>query len=122
MYQGSKSIEEYFKEMEVALMRANVLEPNEAICTKQLELSLNKGGVYPQRDPTPTILIVGRVRNKRENDLERIRVQRRGVSHHMAERKKLPHLTLVLLRAISLSVLSAWTKGTLPPNAPIRGT
>ncbi|RDX70394.1 hypothetical protein CR513_50367, partial [Mucuna pruriens] len=30
MYQGSKCIEEYLKDMEVALMRANVLESKEA--------------------------------------------------------------------------------------------
>ncbi|RDX98004.1 hypothetical protein CR513_19137, partial [Mucuna pruriens] len=36
MYQGSKSIEEYFKEMEVALMRANVLEFNEATMARFL--------------------------------------------------------------------------------------
>ncbi|RDX87664.1 hypothetical protein CR513_30832, partial [Mucuna pruriens] len=33
-YQGSKCIEEYLKDMEVALMRANVLESNEAIMTR----------------------------------------------------------------------------------------
>ncbi|RDX88756.1 hypothetical protein CR513_29599, partial [Mucuna pruriens] len=30
MHQGSKSVEEYFEEMEIALMRANALESNEA--------------------------------------------------------------------------------------------
>ncbi|RDX81920.1 hypothetical protein CR513_37356, partial [Mucuna pruriens] len=30
MYQGSKNVEEYFKEMEVSFMRANMLESNEA--------------------------------------------------------------------------------------------
>ncbi|RDX79248.1 hypothetical protein CR513_40354, partial [Mucuna pruriens] len=41
MYQGSKCIEEYLKDMEVALMRANVLESNEAIMTRFLN-GLNK--------------------------------------------------------------------------------
>ncbi|RDX79393.1 hypothetical protein CR513_40195, partial [Mucuna pruriens] len=47
---------------------------------------------------------------------ERTRLLRRKVSLHKAEKRKLPHLTLVLLGLVVLSVLSAWAKGTLPPN------
>ncbi|RDX93088.1 hypothetical protein CR513_24700, partial [Mucuna pruriens] len=91
MYQGSTSIEEYFKEMEVTLMRSNVLESNE-----------------PQRDLTPTILAIERVRMKRKNVLGRTMVQRRGVPYHEAKRKKLHHLTLVLhTKATTSSALSA---------------
>ncbi|RDX86175.1 hypothetical protein CR513_32521, partial [Mucuna pruriens] len=41
MYQGSKSVEEYYKDMEVALMRANMLESNEATMAQFLH-DLNK--------------------------------------------------------------------------------
>ncbi|RDX72826.1 hypothetical protein CR513_47643, partial [Mucuna pruriens] len=64
MYHGSKSIEEYYKDIEVTLMRANVLESNEGTitcflhgmsreicdaCIRQLDVSLKKGGAWPQR-------------------------------------------------------------------------
>ncbi|RDX90648.1 hypothetical protein CR513_27470, partial [Mucuna pruriens] len=58
-------VEEYFKEMGVALMRANYV--------KQLELSHNQGGTRPRRDPNPTILTIRKLR-KRESDPEKTRV------------------------------------------------
>ncbi|RDX60677.1 hypothetical protein CR513_61159, partial [Mucuna pruriens] len=76
MYQGSKNVEEYYRDMEVALMRANVLEFNEATMARFLH--------------------VGKVRKERKNNLKRTRIKRRGVPHHEAKRKKLPYLTLVL--------------------------
>ncbi|RDX83557.1 hypothetical protein CR513_35517, partial [Mucuna pruriens] len=36
MHQGSKSVEEYFKEMKFALMRTNILESNEATMARFL--------------------------------------------------------------------------------------
>ncbi|RDX81426.1 hypothetical protein CR513_37895, partial [Mucuna pruriens] len=37
MHQGSKSVEEYYKDMEVTLLRMNVLESNEATMTRFLD-------------------------------------------------------------------------------------
>ncbi|RDX88986.1 hypothetical protein CR513_29348, partial [Mucuna pruriens] len=62
MHQGSKSVEEYFKDMEVALIRANMLEPNEATFLDDLMMKVKKG-------------------------LERLRVQRIGIPYHEAQRK-----------------------------------
>ncbi|RDX80941.1 hypothetical protein CR513_38448, partial [Mucuna pruriens] len=38
------------------------------LCIKQLNLSLNRGGIWSQREPTSTVLAVGKVRRKRENE------------------------------------------------------
>ncbi|RDY11051.1 hypothetical protein CR513_04335, partial [Mucuna pruriens] len=133
MYQGSKSIEEYYKDMEVALLRANVLESNEATMTQFL-YSLNREiqdmlefyhyaslDDLPQRRTTPMVLVARERRKERKNGPKRTRVQRRGVPHHEAERKNIHHQVLVPRpKAVALSASSAWGKGTLPPNAPIK--
>ncbi|RDY04106.1 hypothetical protein CR513_12227, partial [Mucuna pruriens] len=107
VYQGSKNIEKYFKEMEVSLMGANVLESYEAIMARfcMVKRCLASKRSYPSSSSWK-----GKEKEK-ENDLERTR----------AERKKLSHITLVLLRIVALSVLSAWVKCTLSPTTPIEG-
>ncbi|RDY04732.1 hypothetical protein CR513_11514, partial [Mucuna pruriens] len=67
----------------------------------------------PLRGPT-LVVLVRRVRKKRTKCQERTTILRRRVSLHMAEKRKLPHLILVLLSLVALS-----EKGKLPPNAQI---
>ncbi|RDX93705.1 hypothetical protein CR513_23997, partial [Mucuna pruriens] len=92
MYQGFKSVEEYYKDCEVALLKANVLESN---CIRQFELNLNKGGVWSKKRLTPAFLPVGEVRKERRNGPGRTRVQRRGVPYHEAKKKNIHHLAVV---------------------------
>ncbi|RDX95485.1 Retrovirus-related Pol polyprotein from transposon gypsy, partial [Mucuna pruriens] len=75
---GSKSVEEYFKEIKVALMRSNVLEFNKATMARFLHVSTKEASSH--REPTPIDLAARKVRRKKQNDLERTRVQIRGVS------------------------------------------
>ncbi|RDX96603.1 hypothetical protein CR513_20700, partial [Mucuna pruriens] len=53
MYQGSKSVEEYFKEIEVALVRANVLESHEATMARFLH-GLNRESCLASKRSYPS--------------------------------------------------------------------
>ncbi|RDY12237.1 hypothetical protein CR513_02997, partial [Mucuna pruriens] len=100
MYRGSKIIKEHYKDMQVAVLRANILKSNKETMTYFLH-GLNRD-IYNvvelyhyasmddllQRDPTPTVLNDGRVRMKRKNGLERTKVQRRGAFYPKVERKR----------------------------------
>ncbi|RDX73043.1 hypothetical protein CR513_47398, partial [Mucuna pruriens] len=93
MYQGSRCVEEYFKEMEVTIVRAQIVESQEATMARFLHglnrdiLNLNLGGM--ERNPTLPKAPTRRVR-KREtiNALERTKVPRRGVHHSKAIEKR----------------------------------
>ncbi|RDX90210.1 hypothetical protein CR513_27951, partial [Mucuna pruriens] len=131
MYQGSKSIENHYKVIGVALLRANTLgwsptKPSwlgSKMYIRQLKLNLNRGGIWPQRRLTPTILPIGKGRKERRNDPRRTKVQRRGVPHCKAKKKDIHHLALVPCpKVVALSAPSAWENGTLPPNSPTKGT
>ncbi|RDX81297.1 hypothetical protein CR513_38043, partial [Mucuna pruriens] len=66
-------------------------------------------------DGLPTLVVlVERVRKKREKGQERIKSLRRGVSLHMDKKRKLPYLTLIFLRVVALSVLSYWISSQCP--------
>ncbi|RDX82522.1 hypothetical protein CR513_36671, partial [Mucuna pruriens] len=128
MYQGSKSIEEYYEDKEVTLMRANVLKSNEATMTQFLH-GLNKEIQdvvkmyhYTSLDdlvhqatqvesqqrrrlasrPIPMVLAVRKGKKERKNDLEKTRVQRREVPHHEVERMNIHHLAFVLRTKVCL--------------------
>ncbi|RDX81537.1 Retrovirus-related Pol polyprotein from transposon 17.6, partial [Mucuna pruriens] len=123
MYQGSKSIEDYHKDMELALTRANMLESSEATMTRFIHGLSKDIYHYASLDDLvhqaikveaqwPQQLDGVRIRKRRGQ--EKTKFLRREVPYPKAERRRGHYLVLFLHpKAARSNASSAWARGQL---------